>query len=341
MAVSASQLRENQQILVKGVLSFSRLSKLIEGKELTDRVAAEKARGIKFPTDKPHTTITIVDAEVLPADPQAATPEEIYVHERIFTYNKGENAGKQALTVDNKSTYLPNILAPSKTEAGAYEQVKLERDLASGIPVTLVINTYGSASFANKGIGLQQVVLHEEVRYYASGATAAISALAARGIVVTGSIENVAAPAPGSADETAAAQAAFAAEADRSGFVIPDNTGVTAGGLPFPTPGAQGTAPVAAPASAFPIAGQTAAPQVPVAQQIAQTPLAAPAQLPLAQTAPVETPEQELARLRQQLAERESVAAATGPSAFDVAQPAAAAPGPWDVPVAGPVAVQG
>jgi hypothetical protein len=341
MTVSASQLRENQQILVSGVLSFSRLSKLIEGKELADRVASEKQRGIKFPTDKPHTTITIVDAQVLPADPQAATLEETYVHERIFAYKKGDNAGKLALTVDNKSSYLPAVLAPSATEAGTYEQVQLERDLASGIPVTLVLNIYGSKDYANKGIGLQQVVLHEAVRYYSSAGGAAVDALKARGIIVNGTIENVAAPATGSADETAAASAAFTAEAERNGFGVPANTGVTAGGFAFPTPGAQGTAPVAPAASPFPIAGQAPA-TASVAQQIAQAPLVA--QVPV-QNASGETPDQELARLRQQLAEQQAATVgAVGPSAFDVAPAvpvAAAAPGPWDVPGAGPAAVQG
>lgn len=360
MTIKATQLREGQTILAKGFLSFSRLSKVIDGKELADRVAAEKARGIQYPTDKPHTTITIVDAQVEPANPQQATPEEQYVHERIFQYKKGENAGKNALTVDNKSTYLPVVLAPSETSPGTYEQVTLERDLASGLPVTLVLNIFGSQGYANKGVGLQQVVLHEPVKYYASAGGAAVDALAARGIIVSGPIENIQSPTPGAADETAAATAAFAAEADRSGFGVPANTGVTAEGFAFPTPGAVGTAPVAQAPSPFPIAGQAPVAQAPVVQpqaaqfahpqqpvvqpQVAQFPVAA--QAPVAQQiaqAPVETPEQELARLRQQLAENTAAnTGAGGPSAFDVAPAAtAAAPGPWDVPGQGPATFQG
>lgn len=345
MTVNSSDLRDGQQIVVKGILSFSRLAKVIDGKELADRVAAERARNVKFPTDKPHTTITIVDAEVLPANPAAATLEEQYVHERIFQYKKGDNAGKNALTVDNKGSYLPVVLAPSETTPGTYEQVKLERDLASGIPVTLVLNIFGSQGYANKGVGLQQVVLHEAVKYYGGANSAGIEALAARGIIVSGPIESVQSPAPGAADETAAATAAFASEADRSGFV-PANTGVTAEGFAFPTPGAVGTAPVAAAASPFPIAGQAPVAQPQVAP-LGYTGQAAVVPQVQAQAAPFETPEQELARLRQESAERQAATVgAGGPSAFDVAPAAvpaaaAAAPGPWDVPGQGPATFQG
>ena len=241
MTIPAERLNAGAQILVRGKISFSRLAKVIDGQELATRVAQEKARGRIYPTDVPHTTVSVVDAQLMPANPAALTIDEQFVQEKIYTVGSGENQGKMAYGVDNKGTILPTVLELDPENPGAYRQLVLERDLASGVDVILVLQVYKPKNYAKHGIGIQQVVLQEPVRYFAS-AGADTAALAARGIIVSGPIRTVdGAQSP--AGDTAAAAAAFQSEADMSQFV-PANTGVDANGLAAPIPGAQGIAPV-------------------------------------------------------------------------------------------------
>lgn len=342
MTIAAENLREGQQILVRGKISFSRLASLIDGEALTRSIEQARKRGQRYPTSKPHTTVNLVDAVVIPANPAAPTIEEQYVHEKTYDIKSGDNTGHRGFGIDNVSAYLPTVLEPDPEVSGAYRQVVLERDLASGLDVTLVIQVFKPQGYEKRGLGLQQVVLHEPVRYYASGMDT--SALAARGIVVNGPIRSVsAAEAP--VDSTVAA-AAFAQEAAISGFPIPANTGADANGLPVPTPGAVGLAPQAAPAAqAFPQVAPAAAPvatQAPVAAPAAP---AIPGGLPaIPGGLPGETAEQTIARLQQQLAETQAAQAASGgESAFGAPAPATVGGGltPWDVPGDAPAAFQG
>jgi hypothetical protein len=318
MTISAAQLREGQQILVKGKTSFSRLASLVEGPALQKSIEQSKARGSLYPTTVPHTTINLVDVEVLAANPAAPTPEEQFVHEKTYTVKSGDNAGKVGYSIDNKSTYLPTILEQDPENPGQYRQLLLERDLAGGLEVTLVLQVFKSGDNANRGIGLQQVVLMEPVKYYSTGLDT--SALAARGIVVNGPIKTVSA--------SDAAATAFAGEAERSGF-DPSTTQVSASGFAGPVPGMQGTVPAPAAVSPFPVS--TPAP-APVAQ-FAPAPQTAPAPVPAA--APAQSAADTIAALEQQIAQQKAALAGQGgASAFGDAAPApvaAAATSPWDV----------
>lgn len=310
MTISAAQLREGQQILVKGKTSFSRLASLVEGQALQKSIEQSKARGSLYPTTVPHTTINLVDVEVLAANPAAPTPEEQFVHEKTYTVKQGDNAGKVGYSIDNKSTYLPTILEQDPENPGQYRQLVLERDLAGGLEVILVLQVFKSGDNANRGIGLQQVVLQEPVKYYSSGMDT--SALAARGIVVNGPIKTVSA--------SDAAATAFAGEAERTGF-DPSTTQVSASGFAGPVPGMQGTVPAPAPVSPFPVSTPAPAP----VQQFAPAPAAAPAQ----------SAADTIAALEQQIAQQKAALAGQGgASAFGDAAPApvaAAATSPWDV----------
>ncbi|ROR76023.1 hypothetical protein SAMN06295974_3831 [Plantibacter flavus] len=344
MGIPAERLREGQQVLVRGNISFSRLASLVEGEALARSIEQAKSRGSLYPTKVPHTTINIVNARVVPGDPTNPTLEEQFVNEKIFPVKKGENAGKPGFGLDSKSTYLPTILEPDPEHEGQYRQVVLERDLASGLDVTIVINIFKNGDFEKRGLGLQQVVLHEELRYFASGVSAA--QLAARGIVVHGDVKPVTGVAAGPVAGAAAPQAAVAA----APVEYPANTVADPRGYAAPMPGAQGTFPAPA-AQSFPVSAplvQTAPaaqafPQAAPAAALAaqQFPVSAPVQAPAPAAAtvaaPVESPEETIARLQQQLAEQAAAQNGSGgASAFDAAAPAAAptavgGSSPWDV----------
>lgn len=313
--IPAARLRKGETILVTGKISFSRLARLIEGEDLARRIAAETKRNSLYPTTVPHTTISIVDAVVDYADPANPTIEEQYVAEKFYTAKKGENAGKVSFGIDNKSANLPTVFQPNTDQSGTYSQLILENDLDSGLEVTLVLNTFESGSYANKGVGLQQVILREAPRYYNSAANSGL--LAARGIIITGDVQRV-----------SGADAAAAGYGD-AGETAPDNTDAATG---LPLPGV--VAPAAQAAPATPVATVPVA-QVPVVQApVAQVPVA---QAPVAPAAPVETVEQELARYRQAEAARAAAAANSGANSAFGAPAETAAPGsPWVAPTAQP-----
>lgn len=254
MTIAAENIRPNQTILVRGKLTFSRLASLIDGDELQRRIAQQRQRGSLYPVDKPHTTISVVDAKVLAEDPNNPTLEEQYVAERTYTVGKGENTGKRGFNIDDKSRSLPVILEPNPDKEGTYRQVILESDLASNLDVTLVLETFDSGH-PKKGLGLAQVVVNEPVKYYASGVDT--QALAARGIVIEGGVKRV-------SGADAAAKAPAGAD---SGTVIED-------GYALPAPGADDAAAYSAPQAA---AAPAAAPAAPAPVAAAPAPAAAPA----------------------------------------------------------------
>lgn len=339
MAIPAERLREGQQILVRGKISFSRLASLVDGEALAKSITQARARGALYPTDVPHTTVSLVDVQVAFADPAAPTQEEQFVQERIYTVKSGDNAGKQGFNIDNKSSFLPTVLEADPENPGQYRQLVLERDLASGVDVTLVLQVFKPVKYEKRGLGLQQVVLMEAPRYFASAGADHV-ALAARGIVVNGPIRPITAPAPAAAGAPLAPAAAIGGD-----YVVPANSQADANGFVVPTPGAQGVIPApAVAAQAFPVsapapAAAYAQPAAPVAQVA-----------PVAQAAPATQAEiqaQTIARLQQQLAEQTAaVSNSGGASAFDAPALVGAGAGvgganPWDVSGQGSPAFQG
>lgn len=300
--VSANQLTPNTTVHIKGKLTYSRLAKLVDGDDLT-KVDAMRAKNGMNPIGRPHTSVNLAEAEVVFADPANPTPEEIFVSERRYTSSKHPDHG-QSYSMDNKSTNLP--IVGVKNAAGEVEQVILEGDLAAGLEVTLVLRVYKPKGYANCGLSLDLVLLHEPIRYYNPGVNA--GELAARGIIfatppkqVSGAAAVAAGPAgPGDAYGAAAA--------------LPANTDA-ATGLPAP----------AAAVATTPVVQQAPAPVV-------QAPPAPVAQV----VQPVETPEQELARLRAQLASQQLANANSGgASAFGEAP--AEDQGPWETASSQPV----
>jgi hypothetical protein len=276
--VPAEALKEGSVILIKGKLAFSRLAQRIDGQALADSVARQRAQNVLYPTIVPYTTVTLTDVEVLFADPSAPTPEETFVLESTYLSKSGDNAGKTCYSIDNTGNSLPPVLELTG-ENNSYTQVILDKDLATGLDVKLVLNVFKPREHIKRGIGIAQVLVDEAIKYYASGVD--INALAARGIIVTGGIQAV-------PDAPAAAPAASA----------PNNT-VIHDGLPMPGP-----APVAQPVTAAVAAPAAVAQAAPVA--------------PAAPAAEVETTEQKAARLEAELTALRAAQANSGSaSPFD------------------------
>lgn len=227
--VDADQLKEGTTILVNGLVSYSRVISLIDGEERERRNQKRKHKILY-----PYTNLSISNATVQPVsqDPNNLTLEELFVQERRYASKKEDNQGKGLFySIDNKSKNLPLIWTPG--ENGYVQVEKPEGELAVGLNVTLVLETYKPRDNENRGIALRHILVNEPIRYQTGFDT---DALASRGIVFATPPKQMVGEAP--------------APADDSGTHIDPGTG-----LPMPAPGSQ---------------QYNQAPQAPAQQQYAQ-----------------------------------------------------------------------
>ncbi|MEE2522854.1 hypothetical protein ACIQF8_03455 [Pseudarthrobacter sp. NPDC092184] len=297
-AISANQLTEGTSVFIRGKLAFARLTSLIEGAALAASDQRKVQNGMS-PVGKPHTTATITEAEVQFADPANPTVEEQFVSERRYTSKKNPASGAN-YSIDSKGTNLPIIAIPSEKGDGTYDQDTSGQELAQGLDVTLVLRVYKPKNFANRGLSLDQVIVHETPRYYNAGGVAS-GELAARGIVFNTPPRAVQAQ-PGTDSAVGNGEEPVATEVED--------------GLSFPAPQPAVAAPVAAPTPAQ-VHTQVATAPVAVLPEAPAAPVPAP--VPAVQPQQ-ETPEQKLARLERENAELKNAGSAVG---------APAGQGPW------------
>ncbi|MDL5199600.1 hypothetical protein [Streptomyces sp. ALI-76-A] len=298
-SISASQITEGKNVFIRGKLGFAVLARLIEGAELVASDQRKTKNGMS-PVGKPHTTATIIHAEVQFADPNNPTLEEQFVSERRYDSSKRPETGPN-YSIDSKGSTLPVIAIPSPKGDGTYDQDESGQELAQGLDVTLVLRTYKPKNFNNRGLALEQVIVHEAPRYYKAGGIDQAE-LAARGIVLNGTPRPVQAT-PASAAPAAAVPVAREVE-DGLSFPAPQPASVPVA--------VAAQAPVQAQAPVTAVAAPVAAAPAPVA-----VPVAAPAPAPAQQ----ETLEEKLARLEAENASLKDAGSAVG---------SPVATGPWN-----------
>ncbi|MEW1629678.1 hypothetical protein AB0387_20110 [Streptomyces sp. NPDC089173] len=275
-SISASKITEGKNVFIRGKLGFAILARLIEGAELVTSDQRKTKNGMS-PIGKPHTTATITHAEVQFADPNSPTLEEQFVSERRYDSPKNPDTGPN-YSIDSKGSTLPVIAIPSPKGDGTYDQDESGLELAQGLDVTLVLRTYKPKDFNNRGLALEQVIVHEPPRYYKAGGVDQAE-LAARGIVLNGT------PRPVQATPAAPAHAA-----------VPVATEIE-DGLSFPAP-----QPASAPVD---VAAQAPVQTAPATVAVAPAPVTAPAPAQ-------ETLEQKLARLEAENASLKDAGSAVG-----------------------------
>lgn len=209
-SISASQIAEGKNVFIRGKLGFAVLARLIEGAELVASDQRKTKNGMN-PIGKPHTTATIIHAEVQFADPNNPTLEEQFVSERRYESPKRPETGPN-YSIDSKGSTLPVIAIPSPKGDGTYDQDESGQELAQGLDVTLVLRTYKPKNFNNRGLALEQVIVHESPRYFNAGGIDKAE-LAARGIVLNGTPHPVQAT-PASAAPVPAASVPVATEVE-------------------------------------------------------------------------------------------------------------------------------
>lgn len=162
--ITTNQLTPGRIFLVRGKVGFSRLTSRIEGEELQQDIQRRRSKGW-LPIEKPYTTITINQAEVIVKDRNSIQPEEQYAIESLYTSSSQRGQGGYSYTANNKGTRaLPYIAVTRAGEQGVVDQIQPEGELANGLDVTLVMRVFKGKP--NMGVSLDGVIVNEPIRYF-------------------------------------------------------------------------------------------------------------------------------------------------------------------------------
>lgn len=166
--VQNSQLTPNKAFYVRGELGYSRITSQIAGEELRQSDARRSAKGW-LPVNKPYTTATINNAQVLMQNPQAPTPEEIFAQESLYTSRKGKG---YSYSCNNKGKFLPWV--GQRNPDGSVTQIVPEGELDNGLKVTLCMRIFAVHNRANRGVTLDGIIVEEPIRYYSNNQAGAM-----------------------------------------------------------------------------------------------------------------------------------------------------------------------
>lgn len=162
--------------MVRGKLTYSRLTRKIDGEELKESIRREQQMGTKFPTTVPHTIAQICDAQIVPnnsLDPDTTAKVNTYLNYALYQSRSAGSTGYTLRVVNTGN--IPWVCA--RQPDGTLKQVALEQELANGQIVTLVLNVYASKTYTNKGLGITGIIVESPtVAYYAGGLDAQLRA---------------------------------------------------------------------------------------------------------------------------------------------------------------------
>lgn len=186
--VNTNMLTPNKTIMIRGKLTYSRVTKFIDGDELRKDNQRRAQRNLPE-ISKPYTTASICNATVLYENPNQKTPEDIYAEESLYQSTSPTNTGWNFQGM-NKGKILPYI-AVMRPDGTTADQIKPEGELAAGLDVTLVLRVF--AAKPNNGVGLDGIIVNEPIRYYNGGLGIG---LAERGITFNASPDAMNMPTP-------------------------------------------------------------------------------------------------------------------------------------------------
>ena len=252
--LTTDDIPDNEVILVTGIVEFSRIRSRLEGKELEEDNKRKIQHGM-IADDKPHTSLSISGAAVVPQNPGALTVGEQYIQQKFYASPKNPQKGLN-FTGKNRGNSLPAVYARDAAKPDAITEIIPEGELASGQRVTLTLRCFGSKKpGVHKGMSLDGVICEETPKYFVPGLNAAvISGLQSRGLTVTPASPEVIAAHKANIAATAAAPAP---EVQTSAVAPPVY------GTPAPAaPPVYGTPAPVAPPVAPPVYGAPVAPPV-------------------------------------------------------------------------------
>ena len=281
MAKTALEVAQNlypYTVQLRGKVSYSHVSRLVEGEELRRDNDRRKANN-RIQMTRPYTALTISDPVIVD---DGTVPDIIkqLIAERINTRTNTDGTVSNVWYGTSKSPNIPDIAYGAEAGpdlAGQSLQTRdtpMQGELATGLDVTIGVKFF--TGNMRPGIGMDYIIVNEPVRFYQGNAIA--QALAAQGVVYT-------APAAGASAGNQPAPAPAAGVAPQAAAPM---TPPAAAPYQAPAPGGQYAAPPAAApvggsgqiaeaaAAAAAAAAQAAQNQAAQQQQAAAQPMVAP-----------------------------------------------------------------
>lgn len=182
--ISPNQLKENTLVKVLGKVTFSRVTRKVDGDELARENARRQSHGIP-PYSGPFITITVENARIVPENPNMMNLEEQYIQEKF--YAKNNTPGVMCYSYNSTSSSFPRLFQVKELPDGSYdvghvEEVAPTGEPDSGLEVMLVLRIYKPKNYNNRGVALDCVIAQSKMRFYESGS--AIGQLKNTGIIV-------------------------------------------------------------------------------------------------------------------------------------------------------------
>lgn len=158
--VTSNNLTPGKTAAIRGQVTWSRIRARVEGEALKRENERLKAAG-RLTKDKPYTSITVANAQIVPLDPsgQTLTAEETYALEHMFDAKAG-----RSYTGESHGKYLPDVGVWDQNTGDVKWLTSMEGELAPGMDVTVIMVAYEGKP--NNGFGLQAVICNEPIRYF-------------------------------------------------------------------------------------------------------------------------------------------------------------------------------
>lgn len=199
-SVTTNMLTTDETVMIDGKVSFSRISRKMNAKEIEAENARRRANGNKMsPLDpnKPYSYIELYDVTVRTQNPNAPRLIETYISEHCFvTPNSKTHPNSNCFMAKNSGNGVPTLCILQPDGVNTIQHYLTEgEELAAGLQVSILCKVFDSKNSPNKGLALETVIITDPrgLVLYEKAATA--EAMAAYGYTYTETPKPVA-PAP-------------------------------------------------------------------------------------------------------------------------------------------------
>lgn len=198
-SVTTNMLTTDETVMIDGKVSFSRISRKMNAKEIEAENERRRANGNKMsPIDpnKPYSYIELYDVSVRTQNP---TPRliETYIREHCYVTPKSKtHPNSNCFMAKNSGNGVPTLCILQPDGVNTVQDYLAEgEELAAGLQVSILCKVFDSKNSPNKGLALETVIITDPrgLVLYERAATA--EAMAAYGYTYT-ETPKPAAPAP-------------------------------------------------------------------------------------------------------------------------------------------------
>lgn len=198
-SVTTNMLTTDETVMIDGKVSFSRISRKMNAKEIEAENERRRANGNKMsPIDpnKPYSYIELYDVSVRTQNP---TPRliETYIREHCYVTPKSKtHPNSNCFMAKNSGNGVPTLCVLQPDGVNTVQDYLAEgEELAAGLQVSILCKVFDSKNSPNKGLALETVIITDPrgLVLYERAATA--EAMAAYGYTYT-ETPKPAAPAP-------------------------------------------------------------------------------------------------------------------------------------------------